>query len=263
MGVLNITPDSFSDGGRLFTNQAPQINKIVDVAGAMVEAGAAVLDIGGESTRPGADAVSIGAELERVLPVVEALVDSGALLSVDTRRAEVARHAIAAGVDLVNDVSAGSDPDMLPLIAGSDVGYVLMHMQGEPRTMQVDPHYDDVVSEIRSYLADRVAACAGAGIDHDRLMVDPGFGFGKTLEHNLTLFAQLSATRVDNLPLLVGVSRKRMLGTITGKEVTDRRAASVAAALLAAERGADLLRVHDVADTVDALKVLSAVNGST
>ncbi len=263
MGVLNVTPDSFSDGGSLFVNQAPQLDKIMDVAGAMVEAGAAVLDIGGESTRPGAAAVSVAAELDRVLPVVAALVDTGALLSVDTRHAEVARQAIAAGVDIVNDVSAGADPDMLPLIAASNVGYAVLHMQGEPRTMQDDPRYDDVVGEVRTYLAERVAACVDAGIDRERLIVDPGFGFGKTLEHNLTLFARLSETRVDGLPLLAGVSRKRMLGTITGREVGDRRAASVAAALLAAERGADLLRVHDVADTVDALKVLSAVNGST
>ena len=193
---------------------------------------------------------------------MEALVDSGALLSVDTRHAEVARHVIAAGADIVNDVAAGSDPDMLSVIASSDVGYAVMHKQGEPQTMQVDPQYEDVVGEVRSFLDDRVRACVAAGIDRERLMIDPGFGFGKTLEHNLSLFARLPDVRVDRLPLLVGVSRKRMLGAITGKAVTDRRAASVAAALLAAERGADLLRVHDVEETVDALKVLSAVNGS-
>ncbi len=260
MGVLNVTPDSFSDGGALFAAGQPLLDKIVDVAGGMLAAGADVLDIGGESTRPGAAPVHEDEELERVVPVVERLRACDTVISVDTRHPRVAAAAIAAGAHLINDISGGGDPAMLEVIASSEAGYALMHMQGSPANMQDDPVYDDVVAEVHDYLAARVAACEARGIARDRLMVDPGFGFGKTLDHNLALLSHLERTRVADLPLLVGLSRKRMLGAITGRDVGDRTVASVAAALLAAERGADLVRVHDVGATADALKVLSALN---
>ncbi len=259
MGVLNVTPDSFSDGGTLYAAGKPLLDKIADVAAGMMEAGVDVLDIGGESTRPGAVPVNADEEVERVVPVVEHLRDCGAVISVDTRHARVAAAAIEAGAHLINDVSGGADSAMLELIAASEVGYALMHMQGAPATMQDNPVYADVVTDVHAYLAAQVATCQANGIALDRLMVDPGFGFGKTLDHNLLLLSQLERTRVADLPLLVGLSRKRMLGTITGREVGDRTVASVAAALLAAERGADLVRVHDVAATADAFKLLAAV----
>jgi len=261
MGVLNITPDSFSDGGRFFDGAVVDLARVRGAAQEMLEAGAAVLDIGGESTRPGASPVSTAQERARVIPVVEALVDLDVIVCVDTRHAEVAAAAIAAGARLINDVSAGADPEMLNVVADANVGYALMHMQGTPQTMQSDPRYDDVVEEVRNYLAGRVARCREAGVAAERLMVDPGFGFGKTLEHNLALLARLQDVRCDDLPLLVGLSRKRMLGALTGRDVAARLHASVAAALLAAERGADLLRVHDVAATSDALKVLTGLRG--
>ena len=260
MGVLNVTPDSFSDGGKLFAAGEPLLDKIVDVAGAMVQAGADVLDIGGESTRPGAAPVHEDEELERVVPVVERLREHDIVISVDTRHPRVAAATIEAGAHLINDISGGGDPAMLEVIAASESGYALMHMQGTPATMQDDPEYDDVVADVHAYLAARVAACEARGIARERLMVDPGFGFGKTLDHNLALLSRLEQTRVADLPLLVGLSRKRMLGAITGRDVGDRTVASVAAALLAAERGADLVRVHDVGATADALKLLSALN---
>jgi len=259
MGVLNITSDSFSDGGQFLRNANVDVARVRSVAQAMVEEGAAVLDVGGESTRPGAQPVSIAQELQRVIPVIEALASLDTIVSVDTRHAEVARAAIRAGARLVNDVSAGADPGMLEVVATSKVGYAVMHMQGTPQTMQRSPRYDDVVSEVRDYLAARVACCVQAGVDNDRLMVDPGFGFGKSFAHNASLLARLQELRCDDLPLLVGLSRKRWLGAITGREVGERTHASVAAALLAAERGADLLRVHDVAATSDAIKVFTAL----
>ena len=230
-----------------------------DAAEAMVDEGAAVLDVGGESTRPGAQPISLAQELQRVIPVIDALAALHVIVSVDTRHAEVAREAIQAGARLVNDVSAGADPGMFGVVAAGKVGYAVMHMQGTPQTMQRSPHYDNVVIEVRDYLAARVACAVEAGLDKDRLMVDPGFGFGKSLAHNSALLARLQEVRCDDLPLLAGLSRKRMLGAITGRAVDERIHASVAAALLAAERGADLLRVHDVAATSDALKVLTAL----
>jgi len=261
MGVLNITPDSFSDGGTYFRSGQVDVVRVRGVAEEMLDGGAAVLDVGGESTRPGADPVSLGEELGRVIPVIEALAPLDTIVSVDTRHAEVARAAVQAGARMVNDVSAAADPDMLGVVTSTQVGYAVMHMQGTPQTMQHSPRYADVVREVRDYLSTRIDCCVAAGVDLTRLMIDPGFGFGKTMAHNTELLSRLQDLRYRDLPLLVGLSRKSMLGTITGRAVDERVHASVAAALLAAQRGADLLRVHDVAATSDALKVLTALRG--
>ena len=261
MGVLNITPDSFSDGGKLFKGQSVDLSRVQAFAQQMILDGASVLDIGGESTRPGAQPVGVSQEMDRVIPVVEALSALDTILSVDTRHASVAAAAIAAGAHMINDVSAGGDPDMLPTIAASQVGYAMMHMQGLPENMQHSPAYADVIAEVGGYLKQRYLACLQAGIEGGRLMLDPGFGFGKTLEHNLQLLDGLAQLKVSGVPLLVGLSRKSMLGTITGKTVENRTVASVAAALIAVQRGADLVRVHDVGATSDALKVLRALQG--
>jgi len=253
MGIVNVTPDSFSDGGCFFSPE-----QAIEHGLSLRAAGADILDIGGESTRPGAAAVSVEAELDRVLPVLEGLRDCGAALSLDTMKPEVMRAALAAGADMINDVRALQAPGALAAVATSDCGVCLMHMQGEPRSMQSQPHYEDVVAEVKQYLQARVDAALQAGIARERLLIDPGFGFGKTLEHNIALFRSLSEiARIA--PLLVGVSRKSMLGLITGQPVEGRLAASVAASLLAAGRGAAILRVHDVRETVDALKVMTAL----
>ncbi len=255
MGILNLTPDSFSDGGR-FTD----IKAAVDQAFRLAEQGAAILDIGGESTRPGAQPVSVQQELDRVLPILEAV--SGELpipVSVDTSKPEVMRAAVRAGAGMINDVGALCAEGALAAAREADVPVCLMHMQGEPRSMQTDPQYRDVVTDIKEYLAARVAACEAVGIARDRLVIDPGFGCGKTLQHTLTLLARLQAFGDLGLPVLAGISRKSMIGAITGREVADRLAGSIAAALLAAQRGARILRVHDVAETVDALAVLDAL----
>ncbi|XOV83472.1 MAG: dihydropteroate synthase [bacterium] len=262
MGVLNITPDSFSDGGKLFTRQRVDVSAALALARQMLSEGADVLDVGGESTRPGAQPVSVSQEMDRVMPVVEALVSLDTIVSVDTRHASVAAAAISAGAHIINDVSAGGDTEMLPTIAANQVGYAMMHMQGLPETMQHSPRYDNVIAEVGEYLQQRYLACLEAGIDAGRLMLDPGFGFGKTLEHNLQLLAGLAQVKISGVPLLVGLSRKSMLGTLTGKSVEDRMIASVAAALLAVQRGADLVRVHDVGATRDAFQVLQALNRS-
>ena len=255
MGILNVTPDSFSDGGRFLAREAA-----LDQARAMAAAGAAIIDVGGESTRPGAEPVSEAEELERVIPVIEALRREIELpISVDTSKPAVMREAVRAGAGLINDVNALRAPGALEAAAAAGVPVCLMHMQGEPRTMQRDPHYQDVVAEVRDFLADRIAACEAAGIPAKRLLVDPGFGFGKTLEHNLTLLRRLHELTSLGRPLLVGLSRKSMLGALTGRPVEARQAASLAAAVLAAERGAAIIRVHDVAETVDALAVTRAV----
>ncbi len=259
MGVLNITPDSFFDGGKLLSGAKPDLGRVRELAHGMVADGASVLDIGGESTRPGATPVSIREELERVIPVLHAVADVDTIVSVDTRHAQVAKAAIDAGAHLVNDISAGADAGMFEVIADSDVGYALMHMQGLPQTMQRAPSYQAVVVQISEFLQCRYQQCVAAGIDHERLMFDPGFGFGKTVEHNMQLLANLAQLRVLDRPLLVGLSRKSTLGAITGRAVQDRVHASVAAALIAVQHGADLLRVHDVAATQDALKLYSAV----
>ena len=253
MGVLNVTPDSFSDGGHFLTPQAAVLR-----AEQMVADGADILDIGGESTRPGAAAVSVQQEMDRVLPVLEALQSLQTPLSVDTRRTEVMRASLALGVDLINDISALEAPGALSLLAQGQAAVCLMHKQGEPATMQEQPVYGDVVEEVSSYLQRRVAAALAAGIAPQRIVIDPGFGFGKTVEHNLALLRDLR--RLGPWPVLAGLSRKSMLGRITGRAVEDRLPASVAAALLAVQHGAAVVRVHDVAATRDALKILAAVN---
>jgi len=269
MGVINVTPDSFSDGARFMsgarfysTARAPELNRIADAARAMLDDGADILDVGGESTRPGAEPVSADEEARRVMPVLERLLELDTIVSLDTSKPELAVRALELGVHLINDVTGGRDPRMLEAVAASDAAYCVMHMLGEPRTMQQDPRYGDVVVEVRGFLADRAADCRRAGISGDRLLLDPGFGFGKTLEHNLALLRRLGEVRLDGVALLVGMSRKRMIGTITGRDVGGRAAGSAAAALLAAQRGADVVRVHDVAETADALKMLAAVEGS-
>ena len=255
MGVLNVTPDSFSDGGRFLSADAA-----VEQGLRMAAEGAALIDVGGESTRPGAEAVSVEEELRRVIPVIERLrAATHAVISIDTSKPEVMQAAAAAGAGLVNDVRALREPRALAAAAASGCAVCLMHMQGEPRTMQLAPHYTDVVREVRAFLAGRAAACRGAGFSADRLAVDPGFGFGKTVEHNLTLLRNLSELAADGLPVLVGLSRKSMLGTLTGRAPEERRAGSVALAVIAALNGARIIRAHDVAPTVDALKVAAAV----
>lgn len=254
MGIVNLTPDSFSGDGL-----ATDAERAVAHARAQIAAGADMLDLGAESTRPGAIPATVEEELERLLPVLAALKECGVPLSVDTYKPEVMRAVLAAGADMINDIAALTYPGALEAVADSDCGLCLMHMQGEPRTMQQQPSYGDVVAEVRDFLARRVAATRAAGIADERLVLDPGFGFGKTLEHNLALLRHLPETTVDGLPVLAGMSRKTMLGALTGKPVADRLAASVTAHLLAAQRGARILRVHDVAATRDALTVWQAV----
>lgn len=256
MGIVNVTPDSFSDGGE---------HTLLEVAVAhglrLAAEGADVLDVGGESTRPGADEVSVGEELRRVLPVIERLVRETPLpISVDTSKPEVMRAAVEAGAGMINDVYALRRDGALDAAAALGVPVVLMHMQGEPRSMQTDPRYDDVVGEVHRFLAERIFAAEMAGIPKKLIVVDPGFGFGKSREHNLTLLAQLARFTDLGVPLLAGLSRKKTIGELTGREVPrDRVHGSVAAHLLAVERGARLVRAHDVAAMVDALKVWQAV----
>ncbi len=255
IGVVNVTPDSFSDGGRHATTQAA-----VEHGLRLVEEGADALDIGGESTRPGAQPVAAGDEIARVVPVIEQLARAtGVPLSIDTSKPAVMRAAVAAGAGMINDVYALRRDGALEAARELGVPVVLMHMQGEPQTMQDAPHYDDVVAEVRRFLADRIFACELAGIAKTRLLVDPGFGFGKSLDHNLALLANLDAFSDLGVPLLAGLSRKRMIGDITGRVPDQRVAGSVAAQLLAAERGVLLLRAHDVAPLRDALAVLAAL----
>lgn len=254
MGIVNVTPDSFSDGGR---HSDPAL--AVAHARQLVAEGADLLDIGGESSRPGAQPVATDEELRRVLPVIEALAGDGIPLSVDTVKPEVMRRAVAAGASLINDIAALRVPGALETAAASGAAVCLMHMQGEPRTMQADPRYGDVVAEVHDFLARRVAAAQAAGIAAERIVVDPGFGFGKRLEHNLALLRQLACFGDLGACVLAGLSRKSMLGELTGRKVSQRGTASVAAALLAAQNGAKILRVHDVAATRDALAVWQAV----
>jgi dihydropteroate synthase len=256
MGILNVTPDSFSDGGH-----HAGLEQALRRARAMVAEGADLIDVGGESTRPGARPVSVQEELDRVIPVIEALApDLPVPMSIDTSKPEVMRAAVAAGAGLINDVTALRRPGALAVAAGLGVPVCLMHMQGEPGTMQRDPAYGDVVAEVREFLAARLAACVAAGIPRERLLVDPGFGFGKTLAHNLALLRGLPRLAALGVPVLVGLSRKSMIGALLGDApVGDRVHGSVAAAVLAAERGAAIVRVHDVGATVQALRVLAAV----
>ena len=263
MGVLNITPDSFSDGGNLFDDAQIPLDKILVNAQRMIDEGASVLDIGGESSRPGAQAVSVAEEIRRVLPVVEALKELDCIISVDTRNGETAKAAINAGAHMINDISAGADLGVMTAVANSDVAYALMHMQGMPETMQNNPRYEQVVTEVAQFLRRKYQNCLSQGVAAERMLVDPGFGFGKSLQHNLQLLAHIEALRVDDCPILVGISRKSMLGQITGRDVQDRLAASVAAAVLAVQNGADLVRAHDVKETVDGLKVWLSLSAAT
>jgi dihydropteroate synthase len=254
-GILNVTPDSFSDGGRYFDHDRAAAH-----GHALACQGADIIDIGGESTRPGAQPPTIDEELDRVVPVVERLRRAtGTPLSVDTSRPEVMRAAVRAGASMINDVRALRAPGALDAAGELGVPVCLMHMQGEPGSMQHSPRYVDVVSEVRSFLVERVSAVMDAGLPRDLLVIDPGFGFGKTLEHNLTLLRELRQLATLDARLMVGVSRKGMIGAITGRDVDQRHAGSVAAAVLAVQRGAQLLRVHDVAATRDALAVLAAL----
>lgn len=254
MGIINVTPDSFSDGGCHLLRDAALRH-----AQQLIAEGADILDIGGESTRPGALPLSAQQEMERIMPVLESLRGASVPVSVDTRKPEVMRVALATGADMVNDIEALQHPDALRAVADSQAAVCLMHKQGEPQHMQSQPQYRDVVSEVGDFLRARVAAVEAAGVARERIVVDPGFGFGKTLEHNLALMRELRSFSKLGVPLLAGLSRKSMLGTITGRGVGHRLHASVAAALLAVDRGANIVRVHDVAATVDALKVWKAV----
>jgi len=258
MGIVNLTLDSFSGDGLA----AGDLQQAVERGLRLIEEGADLLDIGGESSRPGALPVSIEEELARVIPLVERLSDCGVPLSVDTVKPAVMHAAIVAGASMINDINALCAPGALECVAGSNAAVCLMHKQGDPASMQLCPEYADVVGEVQSYLAERARAAEQAGIARERIVIDPGFGFGKTLEHNIALFRhleQLGGRSDVRLPLLVGVSRKSMLGQITGQSVGQRQHASVAAAMLAAQRGASILRVHDVAATRDALAVLKAL----
>ena len=256
MGVLNVTPDSFSDGGNFFeTRQA------LAQAERLLRAGADLIDVGGESTRPGAPPVPAEEELKRVLPIVNDLVRQGAMVSVDTSKAEVMRAVLDAGAHLINDVQALRRPDALQAVAGSEAALCLMHMQGTPQTMQTAPRYDAVVAEVREFLQTRLAECEAAGVARSRLLIDPGFGFGKTLQHNLALLKDLASLQSLGVPVLVGLSRKSMLGAITGRSVEQRLAGSLALAYAALEGGARIIRAHDVAETVDVVRVWCSLRG--
>lgn len=257
MGVVNVTPDSFSDGGRHATPEAA-----VRHALRLVDEGADLLDIGGESTRPGAAPVPVDEEIRRIVPVLDALQDCGRPLSVDTRRPAAMRAAIEHGADLVNDIDALRASGALDAVRASDCAVCVMHMQGEPGTMQQEPRYADVVGEVEEFLAERVAHAIDAGIARERIVVDPGIGFGKTLRHNLLLLEALDELAALGLPVLVGVSRKSMIGTLTGREVDHRLAGSLSAMLAAVTRGANIVRVHDVAETCDALRVWQAIDAA-
>jgi dihydropteroate synthase len=254
MGVLNVTPDSFSDGGRHFG-----VDQAVARAREMVEEGAALLDVGGESTRPGAQPVDEAEELRRVIPVIERIAGLPAVISVDTSKPGVMRAACAAGARLINDVCALRQPQALEAAVDCGAAVCLMHMQGEPGTMQAGPSYTDVVREVGDFLAGRRRACLDAGIAADRILLDPGFGFGKTLAHNLSLLAQLDTLRRLGAPLLVGMSRKSMLGAVTGQPPEGRLPAGLAAAALAVWQGASIIRTHDVRATVEAVALAAAV----
>lgn len=254
MGVVNVTPDSFSDGGHYLRLEAA-----VAHARRLIDEGADLLDIGGESTRPGAAAVSLEEERHRVLPVLDALLSADIPLSVDTQKPELMREAAAAGAAMINDVNGFEAAGALQAVSDSDCAVCVMHKQGQPKTMQQAPQYRNVVTEVDAYLRSRIAAAEAAGIKRSRLLIDPGFGFGKTLEHNLSLLRELERLTSGGVPVLAGLSRKSMIGALTGREVGERVFGSVAAALIAAQRGAAILRVHDVAATRDALAVWKAV----
>ncbi len=251
MGVLNVTPDSFSDGGRFAT-----LDLALQHARAMVQDGARMVDVGGESTRPGAQPVSEQVELDRVIPVIERIHrELDCVVSVDTMKPAVMRAACAAGAELINDVLALRAPGALQAVHDAGAAVCLMHMQNEPQTMQLNPHYSDVVAEVRGFLSERIEACKAAGIPREKIVVDPGFGFGKKLEHNLVLIANLAALSVLACPLLVGLSRKSMFKQLLNRELAERLPASLAAAAIAVFKGAAIVRAHDVAATVDAIRL--------
>jgi dihydropteroate synthase len=255
MGVLNVTPDSFSDGGKFSS-----LDSALMQAELMLSQGATIIDVGGESTRPGAKVVSVQEELDRVCPVAEAVLSKlDVVLSIDTSTPEVMKETVALGAGLINDVRAFTRPGAIEAVAESDVALCAMHMQGKPDTMQLKPDYESVVDEVEEYLAERVNELLSANITAERMILDPGFGFGKTLAHNLALLANIGRFKAMGYPVLVGVSRKSMFGELLGREVEQRLAGSLSAATLAASQGADIIRVHDVEETVDAMKVVSAV----
>lgn len=254
MGIVNVTPDSFSDGGQHFQRDAALAH-----AQQLIAEGADIIDIGGESTRPGAQPVGVQEELDRVLPIIEGLRGAPVPISIDTCKPQVMHTAIAAGVQMVNDINALQDAAAMNAVTTGNVAICLMHKQGNPQTMQTQPQYQNVVAEVGEFLRERIAAAEAAGIRREHIVIDPGFGFGKTLAHNLDLLRRLDKLRELGVPVLAGLSRKSMLGALTGREAGDRVAASVAAALIAVQNGASIVRVHDVRETVDALKIWNAV----
>ncbi|NVD05745.1 dihydropteroate synthase [Vibrio sp. JPW-9-11-11] len=255
MGILNVTPDSFSDGGKF-----NRLNDALHQAKRMIDAGVAIIDIGGESTRPGAPDVELEQELQRVLPVIEAIRrESDVWISVDTSKAEVMRQAVDAGADIINDVRALQEPGALQVAADSGLPICLMHMQGQPRTMQANPHYDDLLKDVGEFLEQRIAECESVGISRDKLILDPGFGFGKTMAHNYHMLANLEQFHQFGLPILAGMSRKSMIFKLLEKTPAECVAASVSCATIAAMKGAQIIRVHDFEQTLDAMKVVSMV----
>lgn len=260
MAVINVTPDSFSDGGRFYRDDRLDLDGVLRAVERALADGAGLIDIGGESTRPGAASVSVEQEAERVLPIVEAISRRfDTIISVDTSSSRVMREAASLGAGLLNDVRAFRREGALQAAAEAGLPVCVMHMAGEPDEMQLAPRYDSIVDEVRNFLCDRVAACMAAGIASEQIVIDPGFGFGKTLEHNLALFRALPSFADLPYPLLVGVSRKTMIGDLTGRPVTERLAGSISLAALAVERGAAIIRAHDVRETVDALAIASAL----
>lgn len=258
MGILNVTPDSFSDGGKYnsLDNALAQAEKMID-------AGVSIIDIGGESTRPGAPDVTLEEELERVIPAIKAIrARHDVWISIDTSKAEVMRQAVAAGADLINDVRALQEPGALEVAAEAGVPICLMHMQGQPRTMQTNPTYDDLLQDVSDFLQERIAACEAAGISKDKLILDPGFGFGKTLEHNYQLLAHLDKFHTLGLPLLAGMSRKSMIFKLLDKKPADCMVGSVTCATIAAMKGAQIIRVHDVEDTLEAMQIIKMMNNN-
>ncbi|WP_199528690.1 dihydropteroate synthase [Pseudoalteromonas sp. bablab_jr010] len=255
MGILNVTPDSFSDGGSYC-----QLDSAVKQAKTLLNQGAKIIDIGGESTRPGAPDVSLEDELDRVIPLVKALrASSDCIISIDTSKSEVMRQAIIAGADIINDVRALQEPGAIEVLAQyPEVAICLMHMQGQPRTMQSNPHYDDLFADINEFFAERLGACEKAGIQSERIILDPGFGFGKTLTHNYQILNKFDVFNQFKLPVLAGLSRKSMIGNLLNRDTNERLAGSLAGALIAAQNGAKIIRVHDVQETVDVLSVWQA-----
>jgi len=256
MGILNVTPDSFSDGGK-HTN----VSQALDHALRMIEEGATFIDIGGESTRPGAPDVSLQEELDRTIPVIEAVAKNTAcVISIDTSKADVMREAVKAGAGLINDVRALQEPGALQVAAEAQVPVCLMHMQGQPRTMQQSPEYDDVVNDVGQFLLARSNACEEAGIAKDKILFDPGYGFGKSLEHNYTLVKHLPSLMKLGYPVLVGMSRKSMIGNLLNRKVDERLAGSISLATIVAQMGAHIIRVHDVKETADAVNIVKMLN---